>query len=288
MKSLLTGDDLFAEILILRNVSNRTFVVLEGESDCNSLDPHIEEADCETIAGYSKSVVLRAIELVDDQYIQGVVALVDRDWIGFCDQRPESPNLFTTDFYDLDATIFFSGRIAQKFFSAHGDRDERKAYLIACGKSDISEAIARLALPVGYLRLLSCRNRYGLKLRDFPVAAAMKPDCMTLDVEAVVNIAYKRSGGLPSVSKHELVNELVKDISIIDDAKKYCSGHDLTRALAAIVSRRLHLTMSSDAAARGMRAVFSVMELKTTQFYVDLKEWAEARNRIIWKVEYSE
>lgn len=287
MRNLLTGDDLFAEILLLRNVNNKTFLILEGETDCDCLDPHVEDTLCETIPGYSKSAVLRAIELVDDQGVPGVVGLVDRDWFGFCELQPQSSNLFITDCYDLDATVFFSGQIAQRFFSAQGRRAERKAFLIACGASDVSSVMVKLALPIGYLRFISCRDGYGLKLRDFPLNAAIKQDCMALDIETLVNIACARSGGVPSISKQALVTNLIKDLQTIKNGREYCSGHDLARALATVVTRRLNLAVSNDTAARGIRAMFNATELKGTAFYVALKEWAELRKRVIWKLEYS-
>ncbi len=283
MKVHMTGDDLYAEILMLRTVTEKTFLLLEGESDCNALDPHIRATSCETMPGYSKSAVLRAIEIVDSQGVAGVVGLVDRDWVGFCLPPYSTPNCFLTDRYDLDATIFFAGDLAQRLLTAHGEKTERKAYLSACGSPDVGDIAAAIVLPVGVLRLISCREVYGLKLRDFPVSETMSRDCTTVDAAAVVDIAYRRSDAVPAVSKAELLNAVNAEIALIEEAKDYCSGHDVARAMSSIIFRRLNVAISYSAVERAMRAMLNETELKLLRFYGDLKNWGDSRGLTIWK-----
>jgi hypothetical protein len=271
---------------MLRTVTKKTFLLLEGDSDCNALDPHIEQSVCETVPGYSKSAILRAIELVELNQTDGVAGLVDRDWVGFCQPAYPYANCFLTDRYDLDATIFFSGDLAERFFSAHGERANRESYLANCGAVKFADVAAALALPLGVLRFISIRDGHHLRLRDFPIQETLNTACTETDVESIIDLSLRRSEATPSLSKAQLSRHVAEQVSKVPDAKDYCNGHDIARVAARVVTRILRIAINHGAVERTMRSMLDEANLKQFQFYLDLAKWADARGLRIWKYEH--
>src|SRR5664280_1216328 len=79
MRELLTGDDLFSEIVMRRTADPRTVIVLEGPSDCVTLDIFLDDTSCYSIDANGKSSVLRVIECSETTSTKRVLGVVDND-----------------------------------------------------------------------------------------------------------------------------------------------------------------------------------------------------------------
>src|SRR6476469_6664888 len=102
MKPGLSGEDIFAELLMLRTADHRTIVLVEGPSDCRALDPHINEEESRTIPTFSKSALERVVALVDDEDFERALGILDRDWVDVLHPPVASDNVVYTDDYDLE------------------------------------------------------------------------------------------------------------------------------------------------------------------------------------------
>jgi hypothetical protein len=177
-----TAADLFVELMMIRGVDGRTLFVLEGETDCAALDPHIDERACDTVPGNGKTVVLGAMHLINENSVERVLALVDADLDGVVGGAPPIPNVIRTGLYDLDAEIFFAGAVVERVIASHTDRKLRRSD--GATTQAVVDAVTELASSVGLLRLCSDRHGYGLKIRRFPFnevfrgrGKAPRPEC---------------------------------------------------------------------------------------------------------------
>ena len=131
------------------------------------LDAHLADDFCETIPGYGNDSVVEAISLVESRGIPDVAALIDRDWGK--SRRPISGLAARTDFYDIDATIFFSGDVCKRVVGAFCDRSKVARFLSDKQFQSVIDAAVALAFPLGVLRSLSHSKGWGLRVAGLPI-----------------------------------------------------------------------------------------------------------------------
>jgi hypothetical protein len=93
MISNLSKDDLYSQIVMLRNVDSRAFIIVEGEDDLGALGPHVDDEVALIMLGYGKVSALGAIELADSNSVADVLGIIDRDWGGDVSPLHPSPNV---------------------------------------------------------------------------------------------------------------------------------------------------------------------------------------------------
>jgi hypothetical protein len=280
MRERLTGDDLYALLLMLRQVDKRVFVIVEGDTDCQALDPHLDPEVAVSFPGHSKTVITRAILIADKECTGQVLAILDRDWVGLLDTPLESENVVYTDDYDLDATIMLSGTVLDRVLSSHTDRERRSAHLLHAGSS-ARDLLIRLSGTLGLLRWLSERDRMALYLKDFPIIDVLSPTHDAVDLASLAFIAVKRS-------KHSRVLEETIETAIVSeqaqwaDLRRYVNGHDLSSAAAGLCAKRWGGRAGKKAFESAARAAFSCADLKTTALYKDVLSWSRTAGTPVW------
>lgn len=282
MRERLTADDLFSYILILRPVDKRTFLLLEGDSDYAALRAHIDESEVNVIPGYGKGIIVPAMSLVNSHAVPNVVTLLDQDFGALLPGSVVQPNVFITDRYDLDATIFFSSDLCDRMAFNFGDGDQIKSLISDLGCSDLARASANLALAVGVLRYISVRDGLRLNLRDFPIGEVVRDDCRSLDLEAFASLALRRGPQSQPKRPNELVVEIRTEMAGVTDPYAYCSGHDLARALSVILRKRGGVSLKPDTVERALRGAFGCAEIRATRMYSELTIWAQQADRRMW------
>lgn len=277
------GDMLYSEILITKNVSTRIIMLVEGDSDCTILDPHIDETSCETLAGHSKSAVLEAIDLVALTGVADIIALVDRDWYGFGDEKPANKLLFITEHYDLDATVILAEGLVHRMALAMSDKECVRQLTTRLRVSDVREALVVLSLPLGVLRFESRRNDYQLKLRNLPMGNFLSHDTPAIDLDRLLSIAIQRSPRGKCPSPDSIKTLMSATIRAIVDAEMYCSGHDMAAILGCIIRKSWNRSISNGTLECALRGAFRTEDLAMCSFYDEISAWAFAEGKTVWR-----
>ncbi|WP_040600001.1 hypothetical protein [Patulibacter medicamentivorans] len=280
MQGILTGHDLANWLSMLRSTDRRTFVIVEGPTDAQALDPHINEALAVTFPAHGKDKADEAINLLEARSFGRVLAVLDRDWVGMLDQPSAAANVVYTDDYDLDSTVFFSGSVLERVVTAHSDRDSRHAHLAQCGSSTVEAIVIRLAGPIGLVRYFSDRHGHGVNCQRFPVHAAMTASKDELDIPLLARITISRSGDAKvtaAVVERHVQTEMANRPALRD----FSCGHDVATAVAALL-RHWGTSMSPDAVEAAARAAFSCADLKTTALHQRVSAWSNAHAAPIW------
>ena len=282
MREELTGDDLFAEILMLGD-QGRCVVLVEGPDDMDALDAHIMEDSAYLIPGYGKTSVQYAIGLCDSRGVTYTLAILDRDWIGLGDAAEKSPNIVYTDMYDLDATVIFSGEVCKRVVSSFGDIQTVKQHLRSAAVDHAFDLAVPSSAAIGVLRLMTKEQRLPFKVRDFPVGQIINFETGLVDFERLITIANAKAiKGSQDFDRAQVMVELKDRISKVSDLKRYCSGHDLVVALASIMRSRWNGAVKSADLAKALRAAFSCPDLSKTTLYREVQDWALRRSVDIW------
>lgn len=278
----LTGDDLFALVKMLRTSDSRTIVLLEGGADCDALEPHIDADHAYPLPGHARTTVERAIQLIDETDTGRVVALVDRDWTTLLFPKPDSPNLFFTDFYDLDATILLTGDVLERVLSSLTDRERRRQSLDGLGVS-ARELLIRLAGVMGVGRYVSMRDDLEVRFRELPAHACVDSSHGQIEVAALATVAIRKSKE-PKCDQIQLANAIREKLQEEEgDLIQYCSGHDLASQIASLVRNVWGgAKVSTDLVERTLRAALDCQTLKMTTFYEDLRRWATESGTVVW------
>ncbi|MFF2700251.1 DUF4435 domain-containing protein [Streptomyces cyaneofuscatus] len=270
MRELLTADDLFSHLLILRGVSDKKFIFVEGDDDCGLIDPHLNEDTCETIPSGGRTVALGAAELADQQGIPGIGVVLDLDWADLLYPRIVKPHVFYTDSYDIDATAYAVTQNVVGLVINQSDRDRLRTMVPKNSAQTLTRSAERVALTVGVLRYLSERSRWELKLRDFPTHLVITGG-IEVDLEKVVEITLQRSPNA-SISRENLLLELRNHIPSVSDPYRYCSGHDLLSAMAAML-RKVGGQVSAKSVGIALRSGFGCHNVAQSSLFRAINAW---------------
>ncbi|UJA08800.1 DUF4435 domain-containing protein [Streptomyces collinus] len=264
----LTGDDLFSYLILLgAGSSDRRYLICEGDSDCAVLDPHLQEDACETVPGYGKDSVVVAISLVEQQGLRNVGALVDRDWNK--SRHSISSLAARTDFYDIDATVFFSGTVCRRIVSAFCDREKVREFLSIHKLASPADAAVRLALPLGVLRKLSYDHGWGLRVAGTPIKEVVRESGDAVDTNQLFDLCLKRSkkARISQNDKAHVLALFETEMASVANSSEYCCGHDLNSVLAYLMQAHWGGRVSKDMLERAMRGALSCAELASTRLY---------------------
>lgn len=283
MRENLTGDDLAAEVILMRDSDLRAVIIVEGESDCAILDGHLDSNMATSVPGYGKNTVLRAIDVLRQTRIKLVVGLVDADLgaVDGCDD--EYDDLFFSELYDLDADVFAMPMVARRFAAAQFDRAELAASLPHVQPDGLGVFFLRLAAPLGVLRYISCRDHLGLALRDFPIEAVFDVSGIQLDLNRLISLAAAKSAGV-SIDQAEIARALTELLQSAESGlERYASGHDACAIAAVLGRRRLGGSkLTREAAERALRSSMGCAEFALLKVVRDLDAWARREGRSLW------
>jgi hypothetical protein len=281
MSAGMTGDDLFAEILMLRTADPRTIILLEGPSDCQAIDAHVDDLAAHTLPGYSKVTVERAIQLADAAALDRVLAILDLDWVGLLEQPLASLNVVYTDSYDLDATIFLSADVTTRVIGATTDRELVATYVNTVGLP-LRDVVVRMAGKVGVGRFVSCRDGLDVSFRDFPVHVTLTMTHDDIDMPQMVTVALGRAR-TPSIQRTDLLTRIREIVAATADLSRYSSGHDIAAVLAHLAKGRWGGgNVGRSTMEQFGRAALSCAALQQTALYEKVAMWATQAGTRIW------
>ncbi|WP_326722024.1 DUF4435 domain-containing protein [Streptomyces sp. NBC_00243] len=277
MRNLLTGSDIYSHILILRGSSARksSYIIVEGDDDCGLIDPHVDSTNCETIPSGGKAAVSEAVGIARSQGLHEVAAVLDMDWVDILYPRSTIPSVFYTDSYDIDAMAFSRAQNIEGFISNFCNKEKVAAYRSLLGQKKIDDVVIEIAAPIGVLRYLSEKNSWGLSLRDFPVHAVLDSDARSTDINQLIIVAMGRSKGA-SISAQQVENALRIEIARVQNLFRYCSGHDLLAALAAVCRKKLGGKVNQKVVGAALRTAFSCRDANSSQLFNTLGSWGDS------------
>jgi hypothetical protein len=283
MLNLLTGDDLYAHILLLRVTDPRAVVLLEGPHDCKVLDRHLNEMDCRSIPANGKPSLLRAIELCELQGTPNVVGVLDQDYDHMIGPLPYA-NIVYVDAHDMDALVLYSPSVLSRVCAELADQESISIHLSRVRASTVRELAERLSWPVSLLRSISIREDLRLNMRDFPIGEVVDVQAGLVDFEKLVRIAVGRSSGHRVADVLELTAKLRRESNGRMRGRYEINGHD-AHAVLALVAKRAWSSPArpgADLVARLCRAAFSCAQLMVTRLYEALASWGDQRGIAVW------
>jgi hypothetical protein len=278
MLDLLTADDVLSHVMMLADTNELLYLLVEGDTDCSVIDPHIDMTVCDTLPSGGKTVVLGAIRMAREEGFDRLAAVVDLDWTDLLHPKVQDTEVFYTDYYDIDATVFFQEQNVLRVAGSFSNRSQLRSHVANSEHSTLHELITHIAFPVGALRFTSEKHRLQLNLRDFPISVALNEEGTSINQPQLLEISLRRSGK-GSECKEEIARLLQEEIKQMSDIRRYCSGHDLLSALAAVLHRKCGSKASGDAIARAVRGAYSCSDAKESLLFTAIRKWGDSRGK---------
>jgi hypothetical protein len=284
MREWITGDDIYAEIIMLRAADERAVALMEGGGDIEAIVSHIDSSTAVTVPCFGAKNLERAVSLADANNIEHVFGLRDRDWYGVVDIEPTSNNLILTDMYDFDACIITTTDVGRRVALVFGDPAKVEAVCNAVNATGPVELAIDVASAIGYLRLASARRGLELALRDFPVHEVIAHDG-TVKVDALYALVVARTRDC-TVTEAELAALLDEERAGDVPVSRVCSGHDLAAALATLCR---HVfgggAVRETVVLKAARAALGCAEFRKLTVFADVVAWEAQSGARVWHQE---
>ena len=251
-------------------------VLVEGQSDKRVYQQFFLQDSCRVITASSRDNVIDSVLILNNDKVEGVLGLADRDVGGLGTFQEVPANVILTDENDLEMMIMCSPTF-ELVLEELGSGKKIANYVGNCGES-LRDSVFRASSAIGALRLVSRSKELNLEF------SGMR---WRFDQERRISInidrMYSQIVG-SGISKAGWDLDRVKsEVSVVlerfPDSKDICQGHDTVRVLARSL-RSLFGNDSSFDSSKGAVRLEKIIRLayKSEYFYAtsmakEIKTW---------------
>ena len=264
----LSPSDVANSVRMTRSVyKDRTALLVEGLKDVRFYRNLINDASCSITPTDGKPTALGALKLLGSSATPGVLVILDLD-LSSVNGRPFSDlDIVVTDTHDLEGILLQSTAIDRILIEC----DLEPGYF----GSNIHDLLLFSALPVGYLRWISQRNRLSLSFNQLDFARFVNLD-FTTDLSKLIDSVIQSNPR--SMATHADLTAMVQGLTDpTHDRWAICCGHDLAAILALGISRATSRAVTGAMVERNLRLAYDVRSFAGTRLYVAIRDW-EGRN----------
>ena len=261
----------------------KVFILVEGTGDVGFYKNIIDKTNVQVIPmGYEKKKgisakdnVVSAIEMLNRERTQGVVAIVDTDYDEIVGIKRELDNLIYTDDHDME-TMILKTDAYEKFENEFGNEEKVSTYESEFGS--VLDNILECGSMIGKTRLLSIRENLKLDFKAVDLENYFN-DSLEFDwqnyFKQVLYVSQK-------ITQKEELRQIVQNDNRDYDIWQLCRGHDLTELMVVFFSdiskyklgNSKAKFLKSESVEQFLRAAYYVpVYFKKTKMFQKLLEW---------------
>ena len=271
MRSAVDPHSIANEIRMSRTVRRHAAALLvEGSKDMRVFRNLVDESSCEIVATDGKRNALGALNVLRRSGQRGILAIVDSDFSKVDGQQIIDPDILTTDLHDIEAMVLKSPA-PQKLMIE---------YDLAVNKfgADVGHVVAKAVVPLGYLRLVSLKQKLSLGFADLDFKTFVDPGPpVAIDSARLVRETLKRN---PRCKHNEAaLSQMMTDAKHdAHDQWHVGCGHDMTAVFATLLSKELGREIQSYTIERQLRLAYQSEHFAATSLFAAIRDW-EQRNQ---------
>lgn len=274
MQSYLKTSTLGNEIRMIRKVKPQLgYLIVEGEADEKFFKNLVNLRTCKIHPIKGKPNVVSAIESINRQKIEGVMAIIDSDFDNILKKNTYSENVLVTDTHDIETLILKTDNI-DKILNEYSNYD-KLVELDENKKISLLDRVLNIAQGIGKLRLASERQGLNLDFKELKYEDFIDEELELNYKELTRQVAYNSCKG-----KEILIIEehLQDELKIRQDIWQVCCGHDITKILATILSERGFGNSSAQyingiKLESALRMGYNYSRFFTTELYNAIVDW---------------
>ena len=198
---------------------------------------------------------------------RAIIGIRDADFLPLNDKYTPIPNIFLTDYHDLE------------MMTAASDTVYESVVIEYAGKENLSlldrETILRSISFIGGLRWLNDRLKLRLNFQGMGLAEFYDGEHQSLNKAALLSKVQKRS---PDKRGNANIRDIEAGIAGVTDYLNLCNGHDFHKALASCIRSCGRNQVHDKAIAAGFRMTYRFQDFQESRLYEELKEWADKQS----------
>jgi hypothetical protein len=260
-----------------RQVDPNLLLMVEGDDENVILNGHLDPRSVTLLVMGGKPNVLGASRRLLVRQEQTVLAVIDRDMDDLTGQSAGYPsNVAPTRGYDLATDInMVRPDLLDRAIMVHGrsaaSNIERQTGV------KVSDLAFNLCLALAPLRLVNLRRNLELNLRDFPFDKIICANYDPKESEEIVRVANIRSR--VSASFESIGADLDEAAGQIRGERRFCGGHDLMRAVCALLRKGGASKVSSQSLAASIYTATDCQTIELLPVSQPISDWAARHSR---------
>ena len=280
MRSHITGYDVANDIRMTRSQYSGCFLIVEGETaDLRVYKRFVNERLCQVTPAHNKDNAIQAIEILNHDNFDGVLAIVDADFWRLENRSLTFSNLFITDAHDLEMMILQAPAL-EKLLDEFGSPKKIRKFVKQKNKN-IRQVLLDIGCPVGYLRWVSIQQNLSLTFESIAFRRFIDRKTLVLNVSELIRTVINKSNR-PDLKENDLQKSITELTNPEHDPWDICCGHDLICILSVALRTILGSNNTNDIKPehleKSLRLAYETAYFLETQLYQTLKVW-EQNNR---------
>jgi Protein of unknown function (DUF4435) len=271
VQELITPASLANRVRQRRTTHQGSFLIVEGASDAKFYGQLIDKACCQLLPpAQNRDKAIAALKILQQSSIEGVVAIVDKDFDELNGTLPDLPNLFFTDTHDLE-TMLLKSPALEKLLGEFASEEKLEKF----GR-DVREVILAAGCTIGYLLWVSLQDGLHLTFEGIDFPKFIDEQTLTIDEARLIEEVKKKSqkAGLKTP---ELQQRLHRQKAPTHDRWQVCRGHDLINILVMGFRKALGSKQSNKVTVeileRDLRLAYEQRYFQTTQLHGTIGQW---------------
>jgi hypothetical protein len=256
-------------------------ILLEGNTDIQLFRKIFSSKYTDMTGVDGKDIVEQALILLAKEGLVQVIGIRDADFSHLEQDYKDIYNLFLTDYHDSEVMMINSpalDNVIQEFSSE------------ICYKSlreNLKKNILEYAVYIGYLRWfhekeIQSTGKYPLKFKklNFNKFVTIGQCELFLDENNFIETLLEHSQP-KALTANDLFNNIEKLKQKSKDYLQICSGHDLTKLISLIFSKKDNCmtgNINQEKIESSLRLSFKIEYFKETHLYQNIMEWANKHN----------
>ena len=270
----LDGGDLAATVKMVRAAFPGAIVLVEGGKDLNVFKRLLDMGACYLINSNGRESLLLAIESLDSEAFAGVVGIADADFWNIDGDAPTSPNLFSTDFHDLEVMMLESSAL-DVLLSEYASEGKMAKFFSSKKIKTARTWLKHQAELIGRLRLIASRHGIPLDFNGIRFQSFFARDSLVLDKEKCISSVLSNTAD-STVSRAD-IDRYLGSLERRVDHRQLCCGHDMCELLAIALRRGWGSQVLAIASPRNVEALlrmgYSKSDFELSQLYARLVMW---------------
>lgn len=273
MKEFLTSHSVANDIRMKRTQFFGSFLIVEGDIDARFYKNFIEQKDCQIEIAFNKANAVEVLEILQNEIFKGVIAIVDTDFDVLEEKKNENPDLFFTDFHDIECLIFVSPAL-EKILGEFGSEIKIKKF-----SKDIRGFLFEIASFVGFLRWVSLTDNLNLTFEGLEFGKFISKDDLVFNLDSFVTTVKNKSQRL-DLDNAQITQQINTLASKNYDKKQVSCGKDLIEILALGLQKVLGTKsrenpIDAERIGQGLRLAYEFEFFVSTNLYQNVKNWEQ-------------
>jgi hypothetical protein len=258
-----------------RPLHSDAVLIVEGLDDSQFLRRHLDTG--RVVVANGRPYVLDALEELNRTATPGIAGFVDSDFWELDGDAPQTVRLVRTDAHDVEMMLLASPAL-DHVLAEFGSGQQIETFEEARG-TDVRTALLRLATPLGCLRWLSHKHKFGLDFDGLVLGDFISEKKLTADDEAMLRTVLARSQ--KTVERIETLRaDLATTVAAAPDPFHACCGHDcvdvLSIGLRRVLGQNNDGEVSRERLERALRLAFESRYFDAGRVSGAFKAWQAA------------